>query len=75
MTKTSGYEPGFVETGKVIYDEARSEYLLRTALGDFSVQDFLKTQYGSEVRITGIRVDSLEYLKKHYSESETTPST
>lgn len=76
MSKISGYEPGFIETGKVVYDDARSEYLLKTEQGLFSIQDYLKTQYGSEVRITGIRTDSINAIFDHYkSTSDTTPST
>jgi len=76
MSKRLVYEPGFLETGKVVYSEERHEYLIRTENGDFSIQDYLKTQYGTEVRVTGIRVESLQAVEEYYkSISETTAST
>ena len=62
MEKSLSYEPGEVVDGKVVYDETRNEYLLKTDSGYFSVQDYLKTQYGSEVRVTCARIESLQAM-------------
>ena len=68
MEKSLSYEPGEVVDGRVIYDETRNEYLLKTDSGYFSVQDYLKTQYGSEVRVTCARIESLKALEDYLNQ-------
>ena len=65
MDNAFTYEPGEVIDGKVVFDASKNEYLLKTDIGYFSIQDYLKTQYGSMVRVTCARIESLKALEEY----------
>ena len=76
MIKYSKYEPGYIVTGKVIWNAGTDEYMIKSEDGTcFSILDYLKSQYGSEVRVTCVRMDSLKALEDHLQSISTTDST